>query len=138
MVAAPDWLRPFVNSALAVIVVEKELAQIGCHIYQDDRTWEITLFVSSTEIVGGPHDGKLRRPTFSVDIGELLSLFRRVDALYWQAQPLDPSDEVGAHLSIEGVRCGQAIWLRILARQPDCFPVGSRIHLPSLIREAVW
>ena len=81
----PAWIETLADLVAANILPIDPLAPVGCHVTRADEAWEITLFVSDTEIVGGAGDG-LRRPSrFEFDMMPLLCLFAEIDACTWQS-----------------------------------------------------
>ena len=46
-------------------------------------------------------------------------LFDEVNQCYWQALAASPDDDLGAHLSLEGIYKEHSVWLRVLARAPE-------------------
>src|SRR6185369_1527031 len=102
MVSPPEWLSQFVNAVAQHIHAHDLLSPLGCHFHEHSGVWEVTLFASRTEIVGGPEDGRSPESNFNLNIGGVLPLFSRVDAIEWQAQSLGQNDELGPHLSISG------------------------------------
>ena len=71
MSTPPDWLNQLANAAAEEIEGLDVLAPLGCHYHDADGVWEVTLFASLTEVVGGAKDGVLRRSKFSVDLLQL-------------------------------------------------------------------
>ncbi|WP_373651257.1 MULTISPECIES: hypothetical protein [unclassified Schlesneria] len=124
MTCPPDWLSSFADDVTSCIRSHDDLAPLGCHFHDMDGIWEITLFASLTEVIGGPHDGRLRPSPFSVDVKPLLAAFSHVDKVTWQALRVDPSDELGPHLSIEGLVGTKPVWLRITSIAPERFEPG--------------
>ena len=110
------------------------LAPVGCHFCFVDDTWEVTLFASSTQIVGGKKDGVLRHSRFHVDLRGVIDLFSEIWSLTWQPLSLAADDELGPHLSIEGLFAEHPVWLRILARAPKRFDPGRR----AIVYDATW
>jgi hypothetical protein len=138
MTTPPRWLDRLANAAAAELLTldvttdvtastglaATSLAPIGCHFHLADEGWEVALFVSTTEIVGGPQDGETTASPFAVDVERLRDLFDAVQAIHWQAQPFGEDDELGAHLAIEGILEGHEVTLRILSAPPARFEPG--------------
>lgn len=114
------------------------MSPIGCHYYFGDGQWEVTLFASNTEIVGGVKDGSLRVSRFCVNLKKVVGLFSEVHELTWQSHSLAKDDELGAHLSLEGTYAGEPVWLRILAAPPKRFKVGRQAQVYQAGWEEVW
>lgn len=134
MASPPEWLQELADAVALQLIPVDQLAPVGCHFCLVDETWEISLFVSSTQIVGGKKDGVLRHSRFNVDVQAVADLFSEVRSISWQALPLVADDELGAHISIDGSCAGNRVWLRILARAPKRFDVGRR----AVVYDAAW
>lgn len=134
----PDWLQSLVDEASVLIAPVDVLAPLGCHYCEIDGVWEVTLFVSQTEIMGGPDDGGLRASRFHVDLNRLASIFDEVESTYWQALGLGADDDLGPHVGIEGVYAGHRVWLRIPAIAPRRFPAGRHALVQPETWEELW
>lgn len=138
MISPPNWLSQFANDVTRSFHPYDHLPPIGCHFHQSKKVWEVTLFASRTEIVGGSEDGRTTQARFNVDIKVVLGLFSRVDRISWQTQSFDQYDELGSHLSIEGLHADQQIWLRIPATAPARFDTGRLAIVSRREFEEVW
>lgn len=125
----PTWLKEFANRACACLHALEEMPPIGCHVAVEEATWEVSLFVSSTEIVGGRHDGERLACLFVVDLAALFQLFDMVESASWQPHPFNEQDELRNHVSVEGYVEGHHVGLRILADLPDRFAPGRYLNL---------
>lgn len=134
----PAWLAELANHVTAVIRPADVMSPLGCHYQFVDGVWEVTIFASMTEIVGGERDG-LRFPSrFSIDLQALLLLFDEVATAEWQVLPLGPEDDLGAHLSIEGTYGEQPVWLRIPAQAPQRFEIGRYANVYEMRFVDMW
>ncbi len=114
------------------------LAPIGCHYHFENDVWEVTIFASRTEVLGGERDG-LRFPSrFVLDIKGLLDLFSSVEAIEWQALSQGPDDEIGANLAVLGTLDGGQVCLRIPSEAPDRFEVGRLANVYEMRFIDVW
>lgn len=138
MANPPEWLHQFADEVAAQLRAVDVLAPLGCHIYQGSGASEVTLFVSTTEIVGGPQDGRHKVSRFFVDLLALTQVFDAIRSFAWQAQGLGAQDDIGPHVAIEGDYRGHAVWLRIPAMAPKQFPAGRRAHAHLAQWEEVW
>lgn len=140
MTSPPAWLIQFANQVAARIKGFDILAPLGCHYYHNRARdqWELTIFASNTETVGGPFDGKLTASKFYVDILGLLQFFNTVDGCHWQALKVGPDDDLGPHLSVEGETDGQSVWLRVLAAAPERFQAGRYFNTYDLRLVEEW
>jgi hypothetical protein len=138
MASPPDWLSMFVNAVAANIHSHDVLSPLGCHFQLVKNVWEITVFASRTEIVGGSEDGRSCHSSFDVDIKAVADLMTHVDGISWQTQPLDKFDELGAHLAVEGQYEDKQIWLRITSTSPERFDPGRRAMVNQQQFEEIW
>lgn len=120
----PEWIPEFVEDVCAALRLFDEDAPIGCHYFPADEGHEVTLFISSTEVVGGPNDGERITARFLVDIVELMTVFDVLDSMTWQPHLVDQDDELGPNLSATGSYRGETVWLRILGETPEQFLPG--------------
>jgi hypothetical protein len=136
----PSWLRWFVNDAVRGVVDRHVTAPIGCHFFHDTEldSWEVSLFVSRTEVCGGPADGRQVPSGLQIDILAVCAAFDSPPAIYWQAEKIAHDDELGNHLSFEGVARGSNVWLRILQNAPEWAGPGRLVHAKTGSIEDVW
>ncbi len=136
----PAWLRWFVNDAVRGIVDRQVTAPVGCHFYHDGESdvWEISLFVSRTEVCGGSADGKQVPSGLQIDIPAVCAAFDSPPATYWQSEKIADDDELGNHLSFEGIARGFSVWLRMMQHPPEWTCPGRLIHAESGEIEDVW
>ena len=135
MSAPPSWIVNIANSVAAHLEPLDPMPPLGCHYHLCDSSWEISLFPSQTEIVGGAQDGHQTAPRFFVDVLAIARLFSRVDELTWQSKPVDESDQLGSHIAIGGVCEGESVSIRILRSAPRGFDPGRKamVHDGCLI-----
>lgn len=128
MTNAPEWVRRFVVSVtdqMTSLNVEGELA---CHVYrnqsQNSGEWEITIFGEPVRM-GGRLAGFAVNPVYSVDALAVTALFDTPLSCRWQTAQIDSEDDLGTHLSIEGIQNGEAVWLRIVSQKPEAISSNS-------------
>lgn len=140
MPAPPDWLKTMADQVASLMYDVDVLAPIGCHFFHHHSRdeWEVTLFASNTEIVGGEWDGVLAPSKFCLDILKLREIFDEITALYWQALPVSYDDQLGAHVSVEAVYEGHQVWLRVLSESPEEFEPGRRIEAYEFDLKEIW
>lgn len=126
MTRPPTWLAETSNRVALHIHGADPLAPIGCHYYYDEATevWEVTLFVSLTETLGGELDGQFTRSRFSVELLGWREIFSEIHRFSWQAVSMGENDDLGPHLAVEGRVGEHKIWLRIVAEPPKPFQAG--------------
>lgn len=131
----PAWLSDLADAVVEQIAPIELLSPVGCHFCEADGRWEVAIFASTTEVVGGRRDGRNVQSKFRLNVLQLLAMFDDVLRCDWQNLPVDRDDELGAHLSIEGSHQGHDVWLRILSEAPRRFPAGrqARVHDNAII-----
>ena len=134
----PDWLQQFANIMVRHFVPADVMPPVGCHYAHVDDQWEVTLFAAATEVIGGQKDGARRPACFSLDVLRVVEHFDDVHLLEWQAHPVGPDDELGAHLSVEGHYAGHPVWLRLLAEAPSRFTAGRYARVNERLWEEAW
>lgn len=133
-----SWIRNFVDAVTQQITPVRTAAPINCHYVQVSGTWEITIFMEPIEVVGGPEDGSVKQVPFGVRIGAILDLFQTVTDCGWQTVKAGSDDDLGAHLSVEGLYKGRQVWLRILAEVPQKLNFRQVVPAPQVTQEDLW
>lgn len=119
----PEWLAGFVQHAAELFEPFSGVARPGFECCRGEDRWEISIFLGTTEHVGGPDDGAQSPVNFSFDVHGLMKLFDSVQAIRWNAfpdvgvcsdEPIDLS-----FLIAEGTVQGEAISLQVLAGPPE-------------------
>jgi hypothetical protein len=78
--------------------------------------WEVMVYPTPVELVGGALDGQVVAPGFCLDIEGLRSLFEQVTDSGWDALG---SPAGGPHVWIEGTCQGHAVFLQVFAHAPE-------------------
>lgn len=138
MAVPSDWLATLANELALRIHPVDPLAPLGCHYTFHAGCWEITLFVSTTEVVGGECDGEAFASAFQFDLAGIEFLFERVTSLGWQPIDLGDGDDLGPHIAIEGVRDGHSVWVRVTACPPAGFQPGRVFNLLDSTITELW
>ena len=105
-----EWLDDLVEAVAGNMTDESGPGTLGSRYREEDGCWEILIYPTPVELVGGAEDGEIVAPGFSLDLDGLRSLFERVNDFSWQALGLNYS--VGPHVSIEGVYQGHEVWCK--------------------------
>ncbi|MFV0442404.1 MAG: hypothetical protein ACK5Q5_02410 [Planctomycetaceae bacterium] len=135
---APQWLQDLVGEVATCIVPVDPRAPIGCHVCKANDIWEVTLFVSRTEVFGGEFDGERVPGRFCLNVAPLISLLDELDNCWWQPLTVAADDDLGPHLSLEGRYAGHAVWIRITAEQPEDIESGRVANVNSGTIERRW
>lgn len=114
------------------------MAPVGCHYHHNGDLWEVTIFCSMTEVIGGEQDGLRFATCFVLDVGGIIGLFCDVDSVRWQTLPHADDDELGAHVAVEGTYQGQRLLLRIPAEAPERFEAGRKANVLEMRVVDVW
>ncbi len=136
----PAWLRWFANDAARAILDSASHAPIGCHYHfgEEHHEWEVTVFVSDTEVVGGPRDGTLVPCSVQVDVSHAVGLFDDVPKIYWQSGVVQKGGHTDQYVSLEGPVRGHQVWLRVLAQAPQQAGAGRLLHASTGELEDLW
>jgi hypothetical protein len=129
MAVPPDWLATLANELALRIHPVDPLAPLGCHFAYHAGCWEVTLFVSTTEIIGGQCDGEAFASAFHFDLVGIESLFDSVTRLGWQPIELGDGDDLGPHIAVEGVYQRRRVWVRVTACPPAGYESGRVFNL---------
>ena len=92
---------------------------------EEDGFWEVILYPTPVELVGGASDGEVVQPGFTLDLEGLRSAFEQIDALSWNS--LGFGDSEGPYVAIEGKVQGHTVYLQILAYAPEDEEPGMKL-----------
>jgi hypothetical protein len=92
---------------------------------EEEGFWDVWVFPTPVELVGGAHDGAVVVPGFSLDLEELQAVFDEVVAFVWNALGLNYPE--GSYVSIEGVFQGRELYLQVSARAPEDEEPGLKV-----------
>jgi len=98
---------------------------LGLRYWEEDGFWEIWIYPTPVELLGGAHDGAVVDPGFSFDLELLRSVFDTVAAFGWNALGLTYPE--GPHVYVEGVYQEREIYLQVLARAPEDADPGMKL-----------
>ena len=126
MATPPKWILKLANTVAAHLEPMEPMPPLGCHYHQCESGWEIAVFPSQTEIIGGPMDGRHTSARYRLDILAVTNLFSRVDEMSWQSRSLGEDDQLGAHVCIGGLVENETVFVRILETAPACFSPGRK------------
>ena len=107
------------------MTADSPMGPLGYRYGEDDGPWQIDLYPTPVELVGGAVDGEVVAPGFSLDIEQLRGLFDRLDAVAWQS--LGFPDGEGPHVSVEGVYQGHEVFIQVLAYAPEDEEPGMKL-----------
>lgn len=122
----PAWLYALAEAVAACMTADSPMGPLGYRYREEDGFWELIIYPTPVELVGGATDGEIVDPGFSLDLEGLRSVFDRLEACSWQS--LGFSDDEGPQVSIEGVYEGREVYVQILAYAPEDEEPGMKFH----------
>lgn len=128
MAQHPDWLEALLDVVAGSIESHGPQDTLGFRYGEDGGMWEVLVYPTPVELVGGELDGAIVSPGFSMDIEEVRSVLDRVVAVQWLASDLSEGSEV----LIEGVYEGHKVVLRILAEAPEDEAPGMQVDVGGM------
>ncbi|NQV27125.1 MAG: hypothetical protein HQ518_22485 [Rhodopirellula sp.] len=133
---APRWIRQLVDAVAEATTSINVEGELGCHIFHNQtdglNEWEITIFGEPLQM-GGRLAAYTTNRAFSVDILSIATLFDTLVSCRLQAGNVDSNDDLGTHLSIEGIQNGEAVWLRIVGQKPKA--ISNDSSMPPRVRQ---
>src|SRR5207253_9016042 len=108
--ADDDWLDLLQDAVAACIEADSPLGPLGLRYHEEEGFWEIWIYPTPVELVGGAHDGAVVVPGFRLDLDQLRQEFDTVVAFGWDALGLTGSE--GPHVAVEGVFRGREAYLQ--------------------------
>jgi hypothetical protein len=122
MTNSPSWVRELVDAVAEATTSINADGELGCHVYKNESIepveWEITIFGESAQM-GGRLAAFATDPVFSIDVFSIATLFDTLISCRWQTSQIESDDDLGTHLSVEGIQNGEAVWLRIVSQKPE-------------------
>jgi hypothetical protein len=118
-----------IDAATNCIEAHGEMGPLWYRWGNEDDHWEVWVYPASGKIVGGPHDGKVIVPGYSLDVKELTSVFDELVDVRWQAHRFLQQDQDAPKLSFEGTYQGHSILLMVLSEAPDDEEPGYEVDL---------
>ncbi len=90
---------------------------LGPRYREEGGFWEVWIYPTPMDLVGGRHDGAVVVLGFTLDLDRLRASFDSVVAFGWSALGLNHNE--GPHVSVEGVFQGREVYLQVLAQAPE-------------------
>jgi hypothetical protein len=113
----PEWLDDFVEAVAGHMLADETMGPLGVLYREEDNFWEVMLYPSPVEMIGGAEDGAVVHPGFSLDLEGLRAMFDRVDDSGFNTH--GGCGSLGPCLWLEGEYRGREIVLRILTAAPS-------------------
>jgi hypothetical protein len=119
------WLDRLLEVVAACIEAESPMGPLGLRYREEGGFWEVWIFPTPVELVGGAHDGAVVVPGITLDLEEFQAAFDKVEAFVWNALGLNYPE--GPHIAIEGVFLGREVYLQVSARAPEDEEPGLKV-----------
>lgn len=128
----PKWLRVFIHQMAELFEPLAYSGRVGFDCQAGDNGWIVTMYLGTTEIIGGPRDGQIDHVSFRVDLSRLVRQFSSVERLEWYSVSNEGDDRFShstrSLLSVVGeLENQQTVHLELLATPPKY--VGSGLKL---------
>ncbi len=129
----PLWLDALLEAVGACMEADSPMGPLGWRYGEEAGFWEIVVYPTQVELVGGADDGAVVWPGFSVDLEQLRSVFDSVTAMGWNALGLHDPDS--PYVYVEGIYDGHEVFLRVLAQAPEEEEPGMKIDATNRQRQ---
>jgi hypothetical protein len=120
------WLHWLLKAVAECMTADSPMGPLGYRYGEEEGCWEVDIYPTSVELVGGAVDGEVVAPGFTLDVKELRSAFERIDSMAWHSLGF-PHDE-GPRFVIEGVCQSRSVFLQVLAYAPDDEEPGMKLN----------
>ncbi|MEP3479436.1 MAG: hypothetical protein ABJZ55_09330 [Fuerstiella sp.] len=124
----PEWLDAFVHQIAEVFEPLSTVGRVGFECQADERGWLVSMFLGTTEIIGGPRDGQIDHAGFLIDIVQLQQQFQTVERFEWYSvAESDPrfNEPIRSLLVMSGqVEEGHNVRLELLSSPPKYVDSG--------------
>jgi hypothetical protein len=129
-----DWLDLLQDAVAACVEADSPMGPLGLRYREEDGFWEVWVYPTPVELVGGAHDGAVVEPGFSLDLEQLRAAFESISDFGWNALGLNDPD--GPHVYVEGIFRGREVFLQVLAHAPEGEEPGLRLDATRRGRRA--
>lgn len=123
----PGWLDSLFEVVAANMSPQNAMGPLGLRYRNDEGMWDVSVYPTPVELLGGAVDGEVVAPDFTLDLEGLRSAFDRIDDFGWMALGLPQTE--GPHVSIEGSYMGHEVYLQVLAYAPDDEEPGMKLDV---------
>ena len=139
----PRWLRELIDCVSQMFEPLSRTGRVGCESTPGAGRWNIGVYLSAAEHIGGPLDGHVETVNFRFDVAALVRCFDTVDSCEWGVFPTPEAIEVDGQtrgdipeglssLKIEGLVPGdhghpEAVSISVFSVPPAESSVGLRL-----------
>jgi hypothetical protein len=111
------WLDDLLEAVSACVEADAPMGPMGLRYGVEEDFWDISVYPTPVELVGGAHDGAVVIPGFRLDLESFRSLFEEVKDFGWNA--LGFTDPEGPYVYIEGIYGSREVFVQVLAAPPE-------------------
>ena len=79
----PEWLKNFIQEVAAVFEPLTTVGRVGYECRVDEQGWTVCMYLGTSEIIGGPNDGRIDHAGFRIDIRQLSEVMTDVHRFEW-------------------------------------------------------
>jgi hypothetical protein len=119
------WLDDLKAAVAECIEPDSPMGPLGLRYREEEGFWEITIFATPVELVGGADDGEIVLSGFSVDLERFRGVFDSIADFGWDASGV--TGEEGPYVWVEGIFQGREVYLQVLATAPDDEEPGLKV-----------
>ena len=139
-VSSLEWLKGFVHQAAGLFEPLTHVGRVGYDCQVDERGWTVSMYLGTTEIVGGAKDGRIDHAGFRIDLAQLHKLFSSVSRFEWysvaESAERDDVGTIRSLISIHGSTLdAQEIRLELFAVPPQHVRPGLHCRPDGMIYE---
>jgi hypothetical protein len=127
-----DWLDELLSAVAGCVEADSPMGPFAMRYHEEDGFWEISIYPTPVELVGGRHDGAVVVPGFSLDLERFRETFDSIMDFGWNALGL--KSEEGPSVYVEGVYEGREIFLQVLAHPPVDENLGMKLDTSEMPR----
>jgi hypothetical protein len=124
---AGDWLEELIAQIADLMTFHSPAGPLGYRYGEEDGFWEIVVYPTPVEIVGGADDGEVVLPGFQLDLLVLQELFDEIEEFGWDGLGL--CSHGGPHVWAEGLYQGRHVFLTVLAEAPEDEEPGFKLNV---------
>lgn len=125
----PQWVTQFIDEVADLFEPMTDVGRVGFDCRLAEECWFVSLFLGSTEVVGGPEDGQSHYTNFRFDLSPLLERFSRIERFAWNSLPhQSESDDHGSYITIEGHLEENRLRLDIRSIPPETAGPGFKVY----------
>lgn len=111
------WLDKLLEGVSSCVEPDSPMGPLGLRYWEEEGFWEIWIYPTPVELIGGAHDGEVVVPGFSLDLEQLRSAFDSIAHSGWNSLGLNFPE--GPYVHVEGVFHGREVYLQVLAQAPE-------------------